>query len=1348
MSSHDDPKRAALLEQAIRLKKATAGSRTPDIPQRPSDGPVRVSEMQRSLWLAHQIDRQSPAYNLATAFRVHGAVEISRLQRAFNDVVSRHRLLRSTFAVHRGAVLQTVHPHSPLVVGVLEVGEGEAMAAAVDEARQPFDLETGPLIRLQLIEDGAGGDRIVLLVLHHILVDERSLGKVWEELAEAYDGRLTATAGAVQFDDYLHWLQERDPKELLEDVEHWRGELDPLPEELVLPFEKPTAAAGGAPGRLLSRELDPSLQTAVQSLAAAVGATPFMVFAFAFRLLLQRYTDGAHVAFATPVSTRSHRDTADMIGYFTNPVVVATHIDEDRSVDRACREFSLVMREALSHASTPFQVLTEELSPVRRRDRHPIFQAMFVHQERTPLPALGTARLESVALDLGASKFDVTLFVTEGERSLELAVEYRSDRFDDIWMERLLGHFENLLEHLPAEPERPTAEVPTMSNREQGRVIASACGAELDASKSALLPQQISDQARRIPHSPAVRCGGQSLTYGELESASCAIAHALADRGVSAGDRVGILLGRSSRMVASILGTHWAGAAYVPLDPDYPEARNRGVLEDADVAAVLTTPALRGRLPTGRWVEIDVDGLDGAGRAPGRHADLAPESSAYILYTSGSTGRPKGVVVSHDNLRASTEARLAVYETPPRRFLLVPSVAFDSSVAGIFWTLASGGCLVVPTAEEVRDPRRLARLVSDEEVTGLLCVPSLHAQMLGVGADDLLGLETVIVAGESCPSRLVEEHFRALPQVRLFNEYGPTEATVWATVHEVTADDAGRPVSIGRPIPGVRVDVVDARGRAVPAGIPGSVWIQGPTVAEGYWRRADLSVDRFRAGGGAGERRYRTGDRMAWAADGRLIFLGREDEQIKLRGYRIEPGEVEASVLELPGVERAAVVARSQGAGATSTSDRGALQLVAFLRTSHPGVPTSWRDDLATKLPEQMIPSRLVEVADLPRLPNGKIDRQKLRDMVLDPEVAVERQGPVANSREQALISLWEGLLGRPGIAVTDNFFELGGHSLLVVEMAVAIEQDFEVELSAADVFENPTVRQLAERIDRRGGSRSTPYEHLFPIQPAGRGMPFIVAVPHFFTQMFAARFRGERPVYGLRGVGLRAEGNLGRWRTMRDLGDDLVAEIRRRFPDDRYDIAGYSFGASMAFETVRLMEERGFPVHGLYLIAPMPFDFYSAGPLRLQLDGLRRPVRELSGWEILGLYARSNNPLTRRPYRRAWRWLAIEPWRRLLCFIGRLRRLAGLPLTDRILYADVRVDRFRLHATYRPGTIQTPTVIFNAAEPATDAAATWRPFFNGPLTVHNIPDPHLGEDSAERARREILRHLSDLGNP
>jgi acyl carrier protein len=374
------------------------------------------------------------------------------------------------------------------------------------------------------------------------------------------------------------------------------------------------------------------------------------------------------------------------------------------------------------------------------------------------------------------------------------------------------------------------------------------------------------------------------------------------------------------------------------------------------------------------------------------------------------------------------------------------------------------------------------------------------------------------------------------------------------------------------------------------------------------------------------------------------------------------------------------------------------------------------------------------------------VDRRRLRERALGAEATVESEGRVPDTREQALVSLWEGLLGRSGIGPTDNFFELGGHSLLVVEMTSAIARDFEVTLSAADVFENPTVSALARRIDLRGGSRNPPYHHLFPIQPGGGKSPLIVAVPHFFTGMLAERFRGERPVYGLRGVGLRPEGNRGRWPTMTDLAQELVEEVRRRFPDEAFVMAGYSFGASMAMETVRVMEERGIPVRRLYVIAPMPLDFYRLGPLRLQIDGLGRPVDELSSGEALRRYARGNHPFTRRPYRRAWRWLAIEPWRRLLCQVGRLRSRAGLPLTPRILHADVRVERFRLHAHYRPGVVHTPTVFFNARGTETDAAATWRPFLQGPLTVVETPDPH-DDESIEAARVVILDHLKDMGD-
>ncbi len=592
----------------------------------------------------------------------------------------------------------------------------------------------------------------------------------------------------------------------------------------------------------------------------------------------------------------------------------------------------------------------------------------------------------------------------------------------------------------------------------------------------------------------------------------------------------------------------------------------------------------------------------------------------------------------------------------------------------------------------------------------------------------------------------MEEHVRLLPHARLFNEYGPTEATVWATVHEASRDDASRPVSIGRPIPGVRVDLVDARGRPVPAGVPGHAIVSGPTVARGYWRRPDLTGERFEDGagpGGAPERRYRTGDRMAWTEDGRLLFLGRDDEQIKLRGFRIEPGEIEATLLECPGVEEAAVVARPP-AGAASP---GPEALFAFVRTGRGGVDAGWRRLLATRLPDHMVPARLVRIEELPRLPNGKVDRRRLRDLPLTAEAGAGPGDRVPSGREQALLSLWEGLLGRSGIGLHDNFFELGGHSLLAVEMALAVERDFEAPVSVADVFENPTVHGLLRRIDERGGPRAAPYRHLFPIQPHGRGTPLVFAVPHFFTAMIAARFRGERPVYGLRGVSLRAEGNRGRWPTLRHLGEELVEEIVRRFPGEACLLAGYSFGASMAVEAARLLEEQGRPARRLYLVAPMAEDFLRLGPFRLQLDALRQPVGELTTAEALGRWLRSNDPRTRRPYERAFRFFAIQPWRRLVCLAGKMRQLAGLPLTPAILHADIRVERFRLHAGYRPGVLRTPTVVFNARDTATDAAATWRPFFSGPFEVVPIPDPHDGGGSVEEARRIILDHLKDLGD-
>jgi amino acid adenylation domain-containing protein len=1335
--------RAERLQRAIQSKKAGARARGLDLVARPAGQPAALGEMQRGLWVVHQLDPDSSAYNLCSAFRVRGVLDVPRLQQAFARVVSRHRLLHSTFEADGDTARQIVHAATPLVIERVEAEEGGALAVATREARRPFDLAHGPLVRVQLIEEPSGQTRVLLLTLHHILADERSLAVLWKEVAAAYAGRLTDPAPGAQYDDYVHWLGQTGASRRDEDLAFWRGRLDPLPDDLRLPFEQP-ASPGGHRGRLIERRPRASTQAGIRRFATATGATPFMIYAFVFRLLLHRYTGGQRVAFATPVTTRSHPATADMIGYFLNPLVVATPLDEQQQVGTCVEHFCAELKALLAHASVPFDVLAAALSPARQADRHPIFQVMFVYQESDPAPWLGDVALEPITLDLGAAKFDLTLLVSEGDGGLQLAVEFRADRFDAVWMEALLDHYEVLLEHLPADRDRPVREVPMLDVAEMQRVSAWERGPRLDEPAMDLLPPRMLAQARRLPQGPAVTCGGVSLRYDELETAGRTIATALRAAGVRPGGRVALFLPRSTQMIAGVAGSHLAGAAYVPLDPSYPEARNRDLLADAEVAAVVTTSALASRLPAGGWRSIAVDTLQPDAAPAAASPDVSPESVAYILYTSGSTGRPKGVVITHEHLRRSTQARVQYYGSPPGRFLLLPSLAFDSSVAGIFWTLATAGTLVLPTDEEARDVRRLAQLVADHHVTSLLCVPSLYAQLLQAGGDRLQGLETVIVAGESCASRLADDHIARLPHVRLFNEYGPTEATVWATVHEVTAADAARPVAIGRPIPGVRVEVLDPLGRRVPAGIPGHGFIVGPTVADGYWRRPDLTGERFAAaapGQDATGRRYRTGDRMAWTADGRLLFLGRDDEQIKLRGFRIEPGEIEAALLEHPAIEQAAVVARGAGGGSSGAGDGGPLQLVAFVVAKRPGGVRDWRPGLAARLPEHMVPSRLVEVSALPTLPNGKVDRRSLRDTPLAAERRLPATDAVLSTREHALLSLWEGLLGRTGLTVSDNFFELGGHSLQVLQMVTAIEQDFEVTLSAADVFQHPTVRDLAERIGERRGAQTQEYQHLFPIQPTGRKAPLVIAVPDVFAPVLAARFRGERPVYGLRGVSLRPEGNRGRWPTMTDLAEELAGEIARRFPETPCVLAGYSFGAWLAIETVRVMEARGLPVERLYAIAPMPLDFYRVGPFRVRIDGLRRPLAELSAGQILRLYLRGNHPFTRAPYRRARQWLTERPWRRVLSLAGGLRQRAGLPLTPRLLQADVRVERFRLHAHYQPGPVRTPTVFFNPTGTSSDAAATWRPYFLGPLTVHATPDPH---DAAhvDAARAVVLQHL------
>lgn len=1346
--------RAAKLAEAIQRKRSSR-RRGAEIPPRPEHEPAHLGAMQRSLWLAHRLEPQSATYHLVDAYRMSSAVDLDRLEESLRQVVQRHRLLRSTFrSTPSGG--QQIPDSVPVEAFVIEYPEvsGQAEDVAVREARRPFDMGRGPLLRLLVVHD------LLVLALHHILADEQSLIVFWQELAAAYSGRLEESPPRIQYDDYVAW-SNRDLSGRSDTLDFWRRRLTPPADVLRLPFE--VSRDREPEGRLLTLPLASETAVAVRQLASSTGTTPFVVYAFAYRVLINRLLDGPEPAIATPVSTRSHTATAKMFGYFTNPVLLPSESYEDLSLGDALHHFGQATREALARCQVAFADLVDALDPPRNHDRHPVFQTMFVFRQPGEPPTLGDIRLEPVSLDLRVSKFDLTLFVTEGDRP-SLSVEFRADRLDEVGVRRLMALYDTLLVAVAeGDVDQPVATLSMVSPSESERLEAYEQGPTLNLPVRGLATQ-LRDVAANNPDSPAVVCGGEGLDYASLIAQAGSIATGLRSAGVSEGDRVALYLERSVTLIASVVGSLQMGATYVPLDPTYPEARNRDVLQDAQVSAVLTSSRLEPSIPTGSWTSIRTDELRAA---PGESSATTlddtqsfPRSTtpAYLLYTSGSTGRPKGVVVSHDNLSRSNAARVQLYDTTygvrPRRFLLLPSIAFDSSVAGLFWTLSVGGTLVLPTDDEARDPRVLLELMGREKVDSLLCVPSLYAQILQLDGtaptSSLNGLKVVIVAGESCPWSLVAEHFRRLPETRLFNEYGPTETTVWASLGEITSKDldaysALQPVSIGRPIPGVCIELEDSRGRRVPLGIPGAAWVEGGTVSDGYWQRPDLTAERFEPG--ETHRRYQTGDRMRWSEEGRLLFLGRVDEQIKLRGVRIEPGEIESHLLDWPEIRAAAVVIQGEGTG----RDR----LVAFVEGT---VPETWRHRLATVLPQGMVPSSMASLAALPRQPNGKVDRRALEDLSTDeprkdtgPRDDSVSEGEVPTTTQLALLSLWRGLLGISRVGLDDNFFELGGHSLLVAEMTLAIEEDFGVQVAASDVFQSPTVRQLARQL--QDGGNCVPYEHLFPLQTSGPGAPFVVAIPHFFADLFANRFRGLRPVYGLRGVSLRIEGNQGRWASLAELAEELADEVCHRFPDETESgsgrgiyLAGYSFGASMAAETAHVLETRGVTVRGLYLVTPMALNHYSLGPLRLKIRGLERPVDELTTGEAMRGVLRDHNPFTIRPYRYAWRWLLVQPRRRFLCGLGRIRQALGLPLTSTILHADVRAERFRMHKAFRPRSVHAPTVVFNAnenaLEPGTDAAATWRGRFLGPLEVVPIPDPHLDDASVEATRRILYDRL------
>jgi amino acid adenylation domain-containing protein len=900
------------------------------IPRRPAHAPARASFAQERLWFHYQLDPNSPAYNMHEAYRVQGDLDIAVLESAVQAVVQQHEALRTIFAEVDGQLLQIVAPQANFLINQLDLtGQPEQALAqqALEEARHHFDLQTGPLLRLTVARQNEASHAL-LLTMHHIISDEWSNGVFWREVCAHYNAHVTDTPMAlpalpIQYPDYAHWQRDALKGDGLQrQLDYWRSQLASELLLLQLPTDQPRPTAQSYRGAMRTRSIPADVAERMRALAQQAGATPFMALLAAFNALLHRYTGQEDIIVGTPIANRAQTETHHVIGFFLNTLALRAHLTGSMTFRDVLVNTRDIALNAYANQAVPFERVVDEVQPKRDLSHHPIFQVMFVHQQdaATDIQLRGL-EVEPFFVDGGVSKFDLTLFARESQDGLTVAIEYAADLFDASTIERMLEHYEVLLRSATLLPDQRIDQLTLMSDAERRKVLVEWNQTGVNAPQQTCIHQLIEAVALQSPQAAAVCFRDQRLSYAELNARANQLAHYLRRKGLTSGAPVALCVERSLEMIVAIVGILKAGGAYIPLDPAYPQERLAFALDDTQATLVLTQAHLRARLPVSNTtiVSLDADWPEIAKEPQGNPAlNTTPDDLAYVIYTSGSTGQPKGVMVTHRNLAASTSARFTFYPGRADRYLLLSSFAFDSSVAGIFWALCQGGTLCLPEQKQEQDVSTIAELIAQHGITHTLCLPSLHSLLLDYAAPGQLdSLKTVIVAGEACQANLVHKHYATLPNAGLYNEYGPTEATVWSTACHIPRDFQGASVPIGKPIPNMQNYVLDAALQPVPIGIAGELCIAGDGVVPGYLNQPELTRERFincDFGDGLTTRLYRTGDLVRWQADGSLAFLGRADHQVKIRGYRIELGEIEAVLRQHPDVRDAVVVVREETA--------------------------------------------------------------------------------------------------------------------------------------------------------------------------------------------------------------------------------------------------------------------------------------------------------------------------------------------------------------------------------------------------------------------------------------------------
>ncbi|MFD9739248.1 amino acid adenylation domain-containing protein [Umezawaea sp. NPDC059074] len=1016
------------------------------IPRTTRDGVLPLSFAQQRLWFLDQFEPESTDYLSPSILRLRGHLDVDALTTALSTLVARHESLRTTFQTVDGHGAQIVNPPHPVEVPVLPVlgGEDELVDVLARESTRPFDLGRGPLLRPSLLRL-ADDDHVLLLAMHHIITDGWSNGVLTGELSTLYRALTSDADGTlpdlpVRYADYATWQRERLTGPRLDDqLAHWRDRLAGVA-PLELPTDRPRPAVRTNRGAVHVFSLPVDTADALKTVARQQDSTLFMALVAACQVLFARWSRQDDITVGTVASGRERAELDGLVGFFVNTLVLRSTVDQARTFRDFLGDVRTTALDAFAHQDVPFERVVEELRPDRDTSRTPLFQAMVILQNAPEqAPQLPGLQVEDLPLPVVAANFDLTVEFQEAHDALHGAINYNTDLFDAATIERMTGHLAVLLDDIVTDPDQPIAALRLMTSDEQRHVLHAGNDTSHPVPDTTVTGL-VQTQTARTPHATALVDGAVSLTYAQLNARANRLAHRLISQGVGPDRYVAIRLPRSADLVVAVLAVLKTGAAYVPIEPDHPADRIAFVLQDARPVLVLDDSAsVRSDEAYSHDDPTDSDRL----------RPLTPRDPAYVIYTSGSTGRPKGVVVEHRSVVNYLAWACEAYPGLRGAAVLHSPVSFDLTITTLFGPLLVGGRVVVADLDEDAAP--------GEQTTFLKATPS-HLPLLGTVPAELSPTGDLVVGGEQLLGEVIAEWRRANPTATVINEYGPTEATVGCVEHRVHPGEplGTGPVPIGRPVWNTRLHVVDDQLRPVPIGVPGELCIAGDGLARGYLNRPGLTASRFVACpfGAPGERMYRSGDLVRRRPDGTLDYLGRIDDQIKVRGYRIEPGEIESALLQHPGVTEAAVVARDTGQGHT--------RLVAYVVAAtgtEPGA-AELRESLSRTLPAYMVPSAFVALSALPVTSNGKLDRTALPE----PEPTSDdesRHVPPRSPVESTLADVWASVLGADRVGVRDNFFDLGGDSILVIQV-VSRARKAGLALTTKALFRHQTIESLA----------------------------------------------------------------------------------------------------------------------------------------------------------------------------------------------------------------------------------------------------------------------------------------------